>query len=247
MKKTYWLAGFICLSVLFGAGAGVIGNIDGIIHKNVSVQTDVQGDPGRTVFIIDPGHGGEDGGCSAADGTLEKDLNLLLSKDVCDILNSMGYNSILTRNDDKLLYDIYGDLNDYTGKKKVYDLKNRLRLSEEVGAEALISIHMNKFPDGKYRGTQLYYSANREDSNVLAEEIQTTVSKNLQEDNNRQIKKAGSSIFILNRSRIPAVLCECGFLSNEDETALLNTPEYRQKLSFCIAAAAVNWLSGRAE
>ena len=243
MKKTYWLAGFICLSVLFGAGAVVIGNIDGIIHKNVSVQTDVQGDPGRTVFIIDPGHGGEDGGCSAADGTLEKDLNLLLSKDVCDILNSMGYNSILTRNDDKLLYDIYGDLNDYTGKKKVYDLRNRLRFSEESGALAMISIHMNKFPSAAYRGTQVYYSADNEGGTYLADKIQNSVCKNLQTDNTRLIKSAGSNIYILNRAKITTVLCECGFLSNREETELLKTDEYAQKLCFCISLGALDWLS----
>ncbi len=102
---------------------------------------------------------------------------------------------------------------------------------------------MNKFPSAVYRGTQVYYSSDNEGGTLLADNIQNTVCKNLQTDNTRLIKAAGSNIYILNRAKITTVLCECGFLSNREETELLKTDEYAQKLCFCISLGALDWLS----
>lgn len=242
MKKSAWLSGFIALSVLFGICAVIIGNV-GDIFGNKSALPVGGGAELSPVIVIDPGHGGEDGGCSSADGTLEKDINLLQSKSICDMLNAMGIPAVMTRTEDTMLYALYGEGEDYTGRKKVFDLRNRIRFAAESGADAMISIHMNKFPDGKYRGTQVYYSPDNDGSTLLADCIQNSVSKNLQTDNSRLIKKAGSNIYILNRAEITTVLCECGFLSNSEETDLLKTPEYRKKLSLCISSAVAEWLS----
>lgn len=241
MKKSVWLSGFVALSVLFVACAVLIGNAGEIFGRSVGVSADGDGAP-SPLIVIDPGHGGEDGGCSAADGTLEKDINLLQSKSLCDMLCAMGIPSVMTRTDDTMLYSLYGDAEDYTGRKKVFDLKNRIRFADESGAVAMVSIHMNKFPDGRYKGAQVYYSPDNEGSTLLADSIQNSVSKNLQTDNSRLIKKAGSNIYLLNRAKITTVLCECGFLSNGEETELLKTPEYRNKLSLCISAAVSEWL-----
>ena len=247
MKKTAWLCGFIGLSVIFGICAVLIGNADTVFPDDSTMPAGAQSSVISPLIVIDPGHGGEDGGCSAADGTLEKDINLLQSQSLCDMLNAMGMPAVMTRTDDSMLYDRYGDLEDYTGRKKVYDLKNRIRFSSESGAVAMISIHMNKFPDGKYKGTQVYYSPDNDGSTQLADCIQNSVSKNLQKDNSRLIKKAGSNIYLLNRSEITSVLCECGFLSNQEETELLKDGEYREKLSLCIATAAMEWLLSHSE
>jgi N-acetylmuramoyl-L-alanine amidase len=195
--------------------------------------------------IIDPGHGGEDGGAVGADGTLEKHLNLSVSENVRDIFTLFGIPVQMTREEDCLLYDYYNDLNDYTGKMKTYDLRNRLRMAEESGAKLFLGIHMNKFPQTQYSGLQVYYSPNREESASAASLIRTYAKGYLQPENNREIKKATSSIYILHRITMPAVLVECGFLSNEAECALLNTSEYRVRTAAVIAAAGMEWLSAQ--
>ena len=129
--------------------------------------------PSRPIIVIDAGHGGEDGGASGTDGTKEKDLNLLVAQSLADILTATGYDVRMTRADDRLLYDLYGDLTDYKGHKKTYDLRNRLRFTEEAGADLLISIHMNKFPQPQYSGLQVYYSPTAPESRTVAEVIRS--------------------------------------------------------------------------
>lgn len=194
--------------------------------------------------IIDPGHGGEDGGASGADGTLEKELNLIISQNIHDILELFGVPAEMTRTGDHLLYDYYNDLNDYTGKMKTYDLRNRLKIAENSGAKLFIGIHMNKFPEPKYKGLQVYYSPNNSASESIAKMMQSYSKSYLQPENTRESKKATSAIYILKRITIPAVLVECGFLSNEEECARLNTPEYQLSTAAAICAAGLEYLSG---
>ena len=199
--------------------------------KKSSTPLPVFNNTDKIRFVIDAGHGGEDAGAVATDGTLEKDLNLEISTLLASILELNGNKVTLTRENDSLLYDRYNDLEDYTGKKKVYDLKNRLRLAEECDNSIYVGIHMNKFPLEKYSGLQVYYSPNNELSYQIATNIKSTVQASLQPENNRTIKRADSSIFILNKAKIPAVLVECGFLSNQHELSLLKSGEYQLSLA----------------
>ena len=202
--------------------------------------------PSRPIIVIDAGHGGEDGGASGTDGTNEKDLNLLVAQSLADILTATGYDVRMTRTDDRLLYDLYGDLTDYTGHKKTYDLRNRLRFTEEAGADLLLSIHMNKFPQPQYSGLQVYYSPTAPESRTVAEVIRNYTKLYLQPENNRETKAATSSIYLLHRIQRPAVMVECGFLSNEEELSRLKDDTYRRQLALVIACAAAESLSGTA-
>ena len=202
--------------------------------------------PSRPIIVIDAGHGGEDGGASGTDGTNEKDLNLLVAQSLADILTATGYDVRMTRADDRLLYDLYGDLTDYKGHKKTYDLRNRLRFTEEAGADLLISIHMNKFPQPQYSGLQVYYSPTAPESRTVAEVIRSYTKLYLQPENNRETKAATSSIYLLHRIQRPAVMVECGFLSNEEELSRLKDDTYRRQLALVIACAAAESLSGTA-
>jgi len=195
----------------------------------------------KVLFVIDPGHGGEDAGCSSAKGLLEKDLNLSVARDISAILNAAGYTTVLTRTEDTLLYDMYRDRMDYTGYKKIYDLKNRMRFTEETQAKYFVSIHMNKFPQTQYSGLQVYYSPNDPGSVQMADRIQSYVQKYVQPENERKTKKATKGIYLLHRMEIPAVLVECGFLSNEEEAALLSDASYRKTLSLGIACAIMEY------
>lgn len=196
------------------------------------------------VILIDPGHGGEDGGAVGADGTLEKHLNLALSEDLRDIFTLFGIPVAMTREEDMMLYDYYNDLDDYTGKRKTYDLRNRLKLAETSGAKLFLGIHMNKFTDPRYSGLQVYYSPNHNESERAASLLREYAKGFLQPNNERETKKATSAIYLLHRMTMPAVLVECGFLSNEEECALLNTSEYRLRAACVIAAAGMEWLGG---
>lgn len=191
------------------------------------------------ILIIDAGHGGEDGGTIGKNGVYEKDLNLQISQKLNEIAISCGYKTVMTRSEDILLYDRNVD---YNGRKKALDLLARVKITQEYDNAIFVSIHMNAFPDSKYSGLQVYYSKNCEKSKEIAESIQNATREHLQPSNNRMIKAADSSIFVLDRITHPAVLIECGFLSNEEECSLLSSEEYQQKLALAIFSAVSKYI-----
>ena len=189
--------------------------------------------------VIDAGHGGEDGGAIGVSGVLEKDINLSVSKMLYDLLKANGIPAIMTRDEDKMLYDKYPDHN---SRKKTYDLRARVDIASETEGAILVSIHMNSFPDTSCRGAQVYYSKNHTESLVVAGKIQTYIAAHVQRENSRKIKGATSAIYLLERVECPAVLVECGFLSNANECALLSDTEYQKKLAVSIFAAICDYL-----
>lgn len=194
--------------------------------------------PAVPVWVIDPGHGGEDGGASDPSGqVVEKELNLAVAARFAEMAHLFGHDCRMTRTDDRLLYDAYHDLPEYRGKKKTYDLRNRLRIAEDTGATLFVGIHMNKFPKAQYRGLQVWYSPNDPKSADYASFVQSYVKSTLQPDNERAVKRATSSIYLLHRIPCPAILVECGFLSNPDECAALITEEYQNTLAAVLFAA----------
>ena len=194
----------------------------------------------RPIVIIDAGHGGEDGGAIGKNGVYEKDLNLLIAADLRDMLSAEGIETVMTRETDIMLYD--KSVN-YKGRKKMLDLAARLKIAESYENCIFVSIHMNSFPEEKYSGLQVYFSPNNEDSSILAEAIQKNVSLYLQTENSRSVKKAGSNIYLLDRIHSPAVLIECGFISNHKECELLSSKEYRQKLTLLIFCGICEYIS----
>ena len=195
----------------------------------------------RPLLVIDPGHGGEDGGASVA-GILEKDVNLAVSMKAGDLCAVLGIPVLFTRTTDTLLYDAYGDLEDYRGKQKTYDLRNRLRMAEESGAAVFLSVHQNQFPKAKYSGMQVYYSPNDPGSAELAARIRQGGRMLLDPYNTRETKPATNAIYLLHRIGIPAVLAECGFLSNPDERELLSTPSYQTRVAAALIVPTAEFL-----
>ena len=181
------------------------------------------------VVLIDPGHGGFDGGAVSPDGVLEKDLNLHLSKKLELVLLERGFQVVMTRREDKAL-----TLNGEKGKSA--DLRARVSVAQEYPESVLISIHMNKFEIPKYCGSQVFYSKTNNSSKLLAQCIQDAIREEAQPENERQIKEAGREIYLLEQVKQPCVLVECGFLSNPEETQLLCDPNYQQQLAEAIAS-----------
>lgn len=188
--------------------------------------------------IIDAGHGGEDGGAIGVDGTVEKDLNLSIALELNALLRAEGIPTRLTRSEDILLYDKNSD---YQGHKKAQDMAQRLKIAEEYEDAIFISIHMNSFPQEKYKGLQVYYSTNSPSSSILAQKIQTLVANNLQPDNKRSIKPSESGIYLLEHIYHPTVLVECGFLSNREDCSNLNSSSYRSRLCIIMFTAICDY------
>lgn len=194
----------------------------------------------QKTVIVDAGHGGDDGGAIGIDGTVEKDINLDIALKLEKILKFYGFNVIMTRMQDVMTCD---DGLDSLRKRKISDIHNRFELMRKNPDAIFISVHQNKFEDSSQHGTQVFYSGNDERSKELAEAIQTSVTLTLQRKNDRVVKKSGSGIYLLYHAKIPAVLVECGFISNSDEVKKLKDESYRMKLAILIADGLLKYLS----
>ncbi len=179
-------------------------------------------------FILDAGHGGEDGGAEA-NGVVEKDINFAVTKKLAEYLSLTPFAVVLTRTEDRLLYQPGEE-----SQKKYHDLIGRINFAKNFENGIFISIHQNKFEIPKYKGLQVYYSPNHKQSATLAGYIQTGARMYLSPENTRETKKADHKIRILKALEMPAVLVECGFLSNPEEAALLSDNTYQNKLAFTI-------------
>ncbi len=186
-------------------------------------------------ILIDPGHGGEDGGASAADGTLEKTLNLAIASDLRDILTVCGLSVEMTRETDVSIYD---DGCTTTRQMKVSDMNNRLKLYD--AASLTVSIHQNHFSVSKYSGAQVFYSPSHPLSAQLATAVRERLVTHVQPGNNRELKQATDSIFLLHRTVKPAFLVECGFLSNPQECEKLQNAIYQQQIAMAIAVGLLD-------
>ena len=188
-------------------------------------------------IIIDAGHGGEDGGAEVY-GVLEKDINLSIANTLADILRASGYEVAQVRDTD---VSVYSDGAETLRQKKVSDLQNRVALFNADQRNIVVSIHQNKFDSVKYSGAQLFYSENNTESADLAERIRTAVVMLLQHDNTRELKPADEDIYILDNATVPAVIVECGFLSNDRERELLVTQEYQSEMAYAIAMGIIDY------
>ena len=193
-------------------------------------------------MIIDAGHGGMDGGAIGIDGQIEKEINLSIALKLDTMLQAYGFQTILTRNSDVSIHSADAKT---VRQQKTSDLKNRLKLLEDTESGILISIHQNQYSKSSAHGTQVFYGRNCAQSKELAEMLQKTITGYLQPDNTREIKQATKDIYILYQATKPAVMVECGFLSNREEAARLTDEEYQDQIAFSICMALMNCLADR--
>ena len=188
--------------------------------------------------ILDAGHGGPDGGATGINGAHEKDLNLALVLLLAGLLEGEGVEVILTRADDTLPIT---EEQDRSGRRKKWDVTNRIGFTQLHPDALLVSIHMNWFPVEKYHGLQVWY-AKTPGSAGLAAAIRQRVVGDLQPGNTRESKAADGSIRLLAQSSCTAVLVECGFLSNREECEKLCSVEYQRELSFSIFCGIMDYV-----
>lgn len=192
--------------------------------------------PSAPYILIDPGHGGPDGGASTADGANEDDINLQVAGKLRDMLVFYGYTVKMTRTTDTAIAD---EDEPPSRSFKTRDMYNRLEMYN--AAQLTVSIHQNHFSQSQYYGTQLFYSKNTPQSRDIAECIRSEVVSLLQPQNTRQLKAAGDTIFLLDRTEQPAVIVECGFLSNPEEARRMQDEAYQQQLAFAICCGILKY------
>lgn len=181
----------------------------------------------KRTIVIDAGHGGIDVGTIGIDNTNEKDINLQIALKLHDFFRFSGINSVLIRDGD---YEFYKNGEDRSRS----DLYNRFDYINSIENSILISIHQNHFGDEKEHGTQIWYSANKDLSKVLADRILDNVKLFLQPDNKRENKMSDNSYYLLYKAKVPSIMIECGFMSNNEENKKLQDENYQKAFSFCV-------------
>jgi N-acetylmuramoyl-L-alanine amidase len=220
--------------ILLG-GCGLFFGVGGAVEA-VRANTTV---PFAPRIIIDAGHGGFDGGAVGIDGTVEKDINLAVSRKLRQLAELYGFEVVMIRDQDISVDD---DGTAGIRNRKVSDLNNRLKLARQHPGAIYLSIHQNKFPQSKPWGAQIFYGQKNEQSLLLAEKLQSNLIALLQPENKRAVKPAEKNLYLIYNIESPAVLIECGFLSNPAECARLQEPEYQQQLAFVILRSTIEFL-----
>ena len=228
------LAGAAALLAFLGAFSAVLwrGAAVTVFHES-AVQ------PPLPVVVIDAGHGGEDGGAVAEDGTVESQVNLAIAQKLREILFLSGVDTVMTREED---VSIYSEGAQTLREKKVSDIQNRVELINGVENAVLISIHQNSLPNAKsVHGAQVFYNDSEEGAE-LAGMIQSNLNAAINSgENQKKEKPIDSSIYLMSHISCPGVLLECGFLSNASETQLLKEEPYQLKLALTAAAGYLQY------
>lgn len=190
-----------------------------------------------TVIVLDAGHGGEDGGAVAADGTVESGLNLDIALRAADLLTFTGVRTVLTRSDDSAIYD---EGSATLREKKVSDLKNRVALVNATENAVLLSIHQNSLPSSpSTHGAQVFYNS-ADGAESMAGSVQAALNQAVNTEKAKSPAAIGSSVYLMKNITAPGVLVECGFLTNQAEAALLQTPAHQLRLAAAMTAGLLN-------
>ncbi len=204
--------------------------VDGVVDKNVPVTV-----------VLDAGHGGEDCGAVGINGVFEKDINLAITRRIASLLRAAGYRVVETRVEDRLLYDPETVQH---GMKKMTDLYNRYQIGRATDNAIFVSIHMNSFQASqKQSGLQIWYGASHAFSKDVAKITQKSAAENLKSTRIRQIVQAGYNMYLMHRAECPAILIECGFLTNPEECEKLSGEKYQTELSFVIFCAMIETIN----
>lgn len=206
-------------------------------NKTVAVVAEMYPTERKNCIVIDPGHGGVDGGATSCTGILESRYNLEISARLNALFRFLGYETKMIRTEDVSVYT----KGETIAEKKISDLKERVRIVNETAGALLISIHQNIYSDSRYSGAQVFYS-NTEGSRELAQALQAAFLTKLNPGSTRKIKRC-EGVYLMEHIQQRGVLIECGFLSNPEETVKLGDAQYQRKLCCIIAGVVSSYLS----
>jgi len=202
-------------------------------EQSVSVMGEGKGSP---VVVIDAGHGGKDPGKVGVNGALEKEINLQIALRLKSLLEQNDVAVVLTREEDKDL------ASEQAASRKNEDLRARAALIADTKPVAMISIHQNSYPEEEVDGAQVFYYTGSDSGKMLGNIIQNSLKSEI-DDGNHRVAKANKEYYLLKKAACPAVIIECGFLSNPAEAALLMTEEYQEELAFAIHLGIMEYIN----
>ena len=228
-------------ALLLAAAILLVAAAVGHFHRSQPVDAFSALHKEEPTLVIDAGHGGIDGGAVGRSGVLEKTVNLAVAQRVQALFCFLGARTAMTREEDVLV----GYREDRAIREnKNADLLGRLTFLDEVEDPILLSIHQNQFDQEKYYGAQVFFGTTDKRSEALAKSMQEALRAGLDPENGRTATPAGKNIYLLYHARCPAVIVECGFLSNAREDALLNTPDYQKQIAAAMAAGYYTYRNG---
>lgn len=216
--------------------------LSGILTKTTDTIIDASNEnlPTKKIkILIDPGHGGVDPGTSGDLKIAEAPLNLCISTKLMKFLEGTGFEVEMTRYDDNGLYT---EKSPTIRAKKNEDLNNRIKAINNSNADLAISIHLNSFPQKQYYGAHVFYKKNCEKSKIAAETLQDNL-KSILDKNNKRVPQAKKDMRIMDKSTIPTILIECGFLSNNEEEKKLISEEYQEKVAWAIYTGLIKYFN----
>lgn len=187
------------------------------------------------VIVIDPGHGGPDGG-AVGNNVVEKDIALDISLKLRDYLQEAGALVIMTRETDT---DLASKGTKGLSNRKAEDLRKRVELINDSSNDMFISIHLNAIPSAKWSGAQTFYNPANEESKALSRFIQSEIKRNL--ENTNRLAKNLDNVYLLREASITGSLVEVGFLSNPTERELLKTETYQNKVAASIYQGIIRY------
>ncbi|UOQ84044.1 N-acetylmuramoyl-L-alanine amidase CwlD [Gracilibacillus salinarum] len=191
-----------------------------------------------TTIVLDPGHGGADGGAEGSDDTQEKEISLSVSNMVRDYLQQAGAVVYMTREGD---YDLAQENTKGLSRRKTEDIQQRVAFIKEKNADLFLSIHLNALAARQWKGAQTFFYPGREQNEMLAKSIQSEIRRNLENTNRDAL--ALNQIYLLKYSEVPGALVEIGFLSNEEEKELLKSTNYQQKMAASIYEGILQYVT----
>ena len=228
-KKVLWTTAIVLLvaAVLTALGFAVAAYSPGV----------------RKVVVVDAGHGGADGGVTGVNtGVTEAEINLTVARLVASELNALGYETVLTRNDE-------GEAGTVKESEEaaLYNKREEMHRRRDVIAATrplcVISIHCNNFPSSSRRGAQVFYSAGSTEGKALASTVQNALNKLNSDNTGRTYSALGGDYYILNCTSYPSAIVECGFLSNPEDEKLLTDDGYRRTLASVVARSVNEYIS----
>ena len=190
------------------------------------------------LILVDAGHGGSDPGMIGVGGLEEKGINLSISLLLRDTLEKSGYSVIMTREEDKGLYD------SSAANKKAQDMQRRIAMIREYAPVLSVSIHQNSYHDAGVHGPQVFYYESSVEGKKLAEAVQSSLNNQLEVDRPRKVK-GNTSYYLLKRSSGTLVIVECGFLTNPEEAQKLQTKEYQEKVAAAVSEGIRTYLNAQ--
>jgi len=234
MKRDNWIAfaPFYLLVVILCLSAAHFGSeAITVFNRQKPVQRE-------HCIVIDAGHGGIDGGATSVSGVLESKINLEIALRLEDLCHFLGYETVMIRRTDESIHTQGNTI----AAQKVSDLKERVRIVNETKGGILVSLHQNTFIDSRYNGAQVFYG-NEGEGQKLAQLLQNQFIKTINPTSKRKAKPA-KGVYLMEHIQVNGVLIECGFLTNPEEDAKLQNPEYQMKICCVIATTLDSFFRG---